>query len=127
MLLKHMKRKEILLVQDGYKEAKNLEQKEKNYNQQVIKRRNNVRRLLCCNFSDKDKFFTLTFENNETDIQKCDKEFKKFIQRLKYTYKLKDFKYLAVIEFQERGAVHYHIICNLPYVPQKELQELCVS
>lgn len=37
---------------------------------------------------------------------------------------MKDFKYLAVIEFQERGAIHYHIICNLPYVPHKELQEL---
>ena len=36
-------------------------------------------------------------------------------------------KYLAVIEFLDkngRGAVHYHMVCNLPYVPQKELAAL---
>lgn len=108
----------------GYKETKDLEQKEKNYNQQVIRRRNNVRHLVCCNFTENDKFFTLTFSKNETDLNYCNAKFKKFIKVLKSKYKIKNFKYLAVIEFQKRGAIHYHIICNLPYVPQKDLQEL---
>lgn len=108
----------------GYKEISDLEQKEKNYKQQSIKRRNNVRRLTCANFNDGDKFFTLTFAKNETDIRKCNKELKKFVKRLKYNYNLENFKYLAVIEFQERGAIHYHMICNLPYIKQEKLQEL---
>lgn len=28
-----------------------------------------------------------------------------------------EFKYVAVIEFQKRGAIHYHMISDLPYVP----------
>ncbi|WP_425589854.1 rolling circle replication-associated protein, partial [Pseudalkalibacillus sp. JSM 102089] len=35
-----------------------------------------------------------------------------------------DFKYLAVLEFQDRGAVHYHMMCNSPYVPQRDLLQL---
>ncbi|GAI10009.1 unnamed protein product, partial [marine sediment metagenome] len=38
------------------------------------------------------------------------REFKKFIQRLRYQYG--DFKYMAVIEFQDRGAIHYHMISD---------------
>lgn len=101
-----------------------MEQQEKNYKQHSIKRRNNIRRYLTSNFNAHDKFFTLTFSNNETDIKKCNYLFNKFIKRLKYNYNLKNFKYLAVIEFQTRGAIHYHMICNLPYIPQKELQNL---
>ena len=47
----------------------------------------------------------------------------KFIQRLKYKFG-KNIKYLAVIEFQNRGAVHYHVLSDIPYIPQEELQEL---
>ena len=46
---------------------------------------------------------------------------------LRMKYRFPEFKYIAVIEFQDsngRGAVHYHMICNLPYVKKKELQEL---
>ena len=108
----------------GYQKAKDLMQKEKNYIHQCIERRNNVRRLVCNNFTPNDKFVTLTFSNNETDVKKCDLMFKNFIKRLKYKYKLKDFKYVAVIEFQKRGAVHYHMICNASYIPQRDIQNL---
>lgn len=47
----------------------------------------------------------------------------KFIQRLKYKFG-KDIKYLAVIEFQQRGAVHYHVLSDIPYIKQDELQDL---
>ena len=43
-------------------------------------------------------------------------------KRLKRKYP--NIKYVAVIEFQDkngRGAVHYHMICNLPFIKNAEL------
>lgn len=109
----------------GHKEAENLEQQEKNYQNQNIRRRNNVRRLVCANFKNEDcKFLTLTFRDNITDIKTCNLEFKNFIKRLKYNYRLKNLKYVAVIEFQKRGAIHYHVMLSTPYIKQKDLQAL---
>lgn len=93
------------------------------------KARNEVRRQALANFSEGSKFITLTFRDGSvkdvTDVQECNKAFKKFIQRLRYRYK--GFKYLAVIEFQDkndRGAVHYHMISDLPYIPHKDLTDI---
>lgn len=95
-----------------------------NYANTNQRRRDMVRRLACCNFnSNFDKFFTLTFKDNLTDVKEANYLFMKFIQRLKYKFS-KDIKYLAVVEFQERGAVHYHVLSNIPYIPQRELQDL---
>jgi hypothetical protein len=36
-------------------------------------------------------------------------------------------KYVSVLEFQDkndRGAVHYHMICNLPYIKKSELAKI---
>ena len=102
-----------------------LENKLKNYANNNQRRRDKIRRLACSNFNNKyDKFLTLTFAENKTDIQECNLLFKNFIKRLKYQYKLNNLKYLAVIEFQERGAVHYHCLLNIPYIPHKDLQDL---
>jgi hypothetical protein len=65
-------------------------------------------------------FTTLTFAENITDLDFANNEFKKFIKRLGYEIKGQKYsflKYIAVVEFQERGAIHYHIIFfNLPYM-----------
>lgn len=58
-----------------------------------------------------------------SDVKECNQLFKKFIMRLNYKLNQK-IKYLAVIEFQERGAVHYHVLSDIPYIPQKELQDI---
>ena len=76
----------------------------------------------------KVKFLTLTFAENVQDLERANGEFKKFIKRLNYriTGSKKAFlKYVAVVEFQERGAVHYHVVFfNMPYVPHEELTEV---
>ena len=74
--------------------------------------RNHIRRLTLSNFSSKDKFLTLTFADNIEDIEYANNEFKKFIKRLKRKYPR--FRYISVIEFQKRGAIHYHCLVNLP-------------
>lgn len=99
------------------------ENKQKNYANTNQRRRDTIRRLACCNFNNKyDKFLTLTFADNKTDVKECNVLFKAFIRKLR-TFEPK-LKYLAVIEFQERGAVHYHVLLNIPYIPQETLQDL---
>jgi len=84
--------------------------------------RNDIINLSISNFDNKSKFITLTFAENMTDLKKANNEFKKFIKRLKYRFG--DFNYLAVIEFQERGAVHYHMLSDLNYVENKDLRAI---
>lgn len=108
-----------------------------NYKKRNQLRRDNIRRLAIENFDTKnDKFLTLTFRDTPDldvkDVKACNAVFKKFIKRLKYYIKTKHdsgflLKYLAVIEFQDkngRGAVHYHVLLNMPYIPQKLLDQL---
>ena len=66
-----------------------------------------VRRLIDCNKTPDDVFLTLTFGENVQDISGANYEFKKFRQRMEYRLG-KKLRYVVVIEFQERGAVHYH-------------------
>lgn len=83
--------------------------------------RRDIRRLVNCNIGEFSKFITLTFRENITDLKVANYEWKKFKQRLetKIGYKL---QYLVVIEFQKRGAIHYHcVMFNLPYVKNKDL------
>lgn len=64
-------------------------------------------------------FLTLTFKDNVRDIKLANREYSKFIQRFNYEmgYKKSYLKYSVAIQFQDRGAVHYHMVFfNLPYV-----------
>jgi hypothetical protein len=67
----------------------------------------------------KPVFITFTFRENMTDPKKANYLFTKFIQRFNYDLfgtKQSMLRYLAVIEFQKRGAIHYHaMFFNLPY------------
>lgn len=103
--------------------------REHNYRQSQRRRRNTIRQLICSNFNSGSKFVTLTFDDNRAfnirDVQACNQYFKKFVLRMKYRYP--DFKYVAVIEFQDRngrGAIHYHMISNLPYIAKQTLSDI---
>jgi len=65
-------------------------------------------------------FLTFTFAENMKDIKKANYLFTKFKQRMDYeiTKKKKSYlKYIAIIEFQKRGAVHYHVLFfNMPFI-----------
>lgn len=104
--------------------------REKNRKDSTYRARQRVRRLALANFTNKDKFLTLTFRDgvvsDVTDITECNRYFAKFIMRLKHKYG-KDLKYLGVIEFQDkngRGAVHYHVLFNLPWVPVDKIADI---
>lgn len=86
-----------------------------------IRARNNLRRLALANFTNKSKFLTLTFRENVTDLESANKEFKAFIRKMRRI--LGGFKYIAVIEFQKRGAIHYHLLLDIPYMKAQILEE----
>lgn len=99
-------------------------------------RQNEVRRLVCANFNKLSTFVTLTFndkkvQHNIHNVKECNAEFKKFIKRFKYYLQAEwnkfELKYLAVIEFQDtndRRAVHYHVVFDVPYIPIKDLTDI---
>ena len=71
----------------------------------------NCQRIAKANRNIWETFITLTFADNITDITEANKMFNSWRTNVKKIKK--DFKYLAVPEFQKRGAVHYHILSNL--------------
>ena len=68
------------------------------------------------------KFLTLTYAENETDLDIARKDFDKFVKRMKTWHK--EFQYIDVLEFQKRGAVHFHLLCNLPYVDVNKVADI---
>lgn len=74
--------------------------------------RNDIRRIIEANYRAygfEPVFLTLTFKENVTDVDQANLHFHDFIKRLDYKFQ-KRFRYLAIVEFQKRGAVHYHCI-----------------
>jgi len=108
--------------------------KSENYEEhrkQVLQRsKKNLRRLINANVGQYGKeftakFLTLTFKDNVKDLDKANYEFEKFIKRLNYHCfgtKKANLKYTCVVEFQKRGAIHYHVIIyNMPYVKANDI------
>lgn len=77
----------------------------------IMRSKLQCQRLAKCNSNIWETFITLTFADNVTDIKIANKEFNKFIYKIKRVYK--DLKYICVPEFQKRGAVHYHLLTNI--------------
>jgi len=81
--------------------------------------RQKIRRLINANINSYGqiaKFITYTFRENETELSRANAKFREFHKRLEY--KIGKLKYLAVVEFQKRGAVHYHVLYfNIPFTP----------
>lgn len=79
----------------------------------------NLIRLANTNFRGKNvRFLTLTFRENLQDIKKANKVFNQFVKNLNYQLKKAGkpaVKYLVVIEFQKRGAIHYHALTKMEF------------
>jgi len=77
----------------------------------IIRSKLECQRLAKCNSNDWKTFITLTFSENIQDISFANKEFNKFIFKIRRVYK--ELKYICVPEFQKRGAIHYHLLTNI--------------
>ena len=109
------------------------EQREKNREVSLMRARRDLRRIVNANIDQWGddvtcKFVTLTFKDNVKDLDLANYEFEKFIKRLNYKVYGKScskLKYSVVPEFQERGAVHYHVIFyNLPYTKADVIEKV---
>lgn len=58
-----------------------------------------------------DHMVTLTYRDNMQDLERAQRDLQKFVRRVsKLTSNaIRGFKYVLVIEYQERGAIHFHI------------------
>lgn len=91
-----------------------------------------LRYLINNNFngSQNELHVTLTYKENMTDLDRLYKDFKRFMMRLKRSFKdVSTIDYLNVIEPQQRGAWHVHMLIRFNdvdsvWVPNKELADM---
>lgn len=87
----------------------------------VKRARQKITRLINCN-PELKAFITLTFNKEVLDLKTSNICFDRFIKRMNYL--IKDFKYLAIPEFQPISKrVHYHLISNYPLPKFKNTEE----
>lgn len=88
------------------------ELKEKNIEMKnIIRSKLSCQRIAKSNADKWKSFITLTFEKNIIDLKEANKKFKYFIDKVRRVKK--DFSYIAIPEFQKRGAIHYHLLTNI--------------
>jgi len=62
--------------------------------------------------SSGSSFVTLTFAENVTEYESAIVSFKQFCKRLRR--KFDGIRYIATVEMQRRGAIHFHALLNVP-------------
>ena len=93
------------------------EARAKNYAQ--VKKR--LTRLIWSN-ENLNKFITLTMRENIADLKITNPLFNDYINKMRKVYP--NFNYICVPEFQQRGAVHYHTLNSLPFIPAKKIVKI---
>lgn len=78
----------------------------------IIRSKLECQRIAKANDTQWETFITLTFKENITDIDNANKRFRYFVDKVRRVKK--DFKYICIPEFQKRGAIHYHLLTNIP-------------
>jgi len=91
----------------------------------------NMRYLINNNFKGlpNELHVTLTYAENMKDTKRLYKDFKNFMKRLRYEFKGESIDYLNVIEPQERGAWHCHLLLRFNdrekvFISNSELAEM---
>lgn len=91
----------------------------------VLSAKFKLRRLINSNVNKNTKFVTLTFAENLQDVSIAKDKFKVFIRKMNRQRIKKgkeNLKYVYVVEFQERGAIHFHcVFFNLDYIKNEDL------
>lgn len=88
-----------------------------------------IRQLINTNFTgEKNELaFTITYKENMTNNKVLYKDFERFMKQLRYKYP--KVEYISVVEPQERGSWHCHILLKFIglkkiYIPNKEVNEM---
>lgn len=75
----------------------------------LVRAKKNIKDIIYNNLNNTSSMITLTFAENIQDYDIAQKQWKLLLQKIKRKYE-KNLKYIAVMELQQRGAIHYHII-----------------
>lgn len=90
----------------------------------IIRSKLQCQRIAKANSNSWTSFITLTYSDNFTDLKSAKNDLSFFIKNIKKIKK--DLKYIAIPEFQKRGAIHFHLLTNLSLqdnniiIPQKD-------
>lgn len=130
--IKKLNDHEVLVLSTGEVKTVNRSETRKDNIHSLRMTLKKLRYLINANFvgNKNELFLTLTYSENMTDVRRLYDDGRKFIQRLRYKYKdVSSLEYIAVVEPQERGAWHYHILVKFPdvdfmYIPHSELENL---
>lgn len=96
---------------NGRKGNGGMTNKIKNRRETLNRDRNTIIRLANCN-PDMLTFISLTYKENFQDLKTSKHHVHMMCKALQKD--CDNFKYLYVLEFQSRGAIHYHMLCNYP-------------
>lgn len=122
-IYKDTKYKDLIVLDDDVKESKKGRVAKKDLTDDSIIRLDSLARSrdLLIDYASNNcdlwlSFVTLTFKDNVTDLDYANKKFNSWVLSMRRSCKKMgfEFSYLGVPEFQKRGAVHYHILCNVP-------------
>lgn len=110
--IRKISKDEYVVLETGeIKEFNHIENRSQSMNslRQTFKK---LRYLINNNFvgAKNELHMTLTYAENMTDTERLYADFKRFMMRLKRKYKGQSIDYLNVIEPQERGAWHCHLL-----------------
>lgn len=105
-------------------ELTDLERKKKSYKMTYSKYRQLASNCayMFDNKINKISFLTFTIQDNIKDTSNTNKAFSYFLKQMRASKKLHS--YLWVAERQKRGAVHYHGLFDLPFIPFPEIAKL---
>ena len=99
--------------------------KKENLQRSIKRSKRKIFELVNTNYIEgKSSFLTITFKENLTDYDLAFNYWKRFKQKVEYHYKIK-LQYCGVVEFQQRGAIHFHIcLFNVGYMEQEKLYNI---
>lgn len=129
--IRKISKDEYIVLETGeIKEFNHIENRSQSMNslRQTFKK---LRYLINNNFvgAKNELHMTLTYAENMTDTERLYADFKRFMMRLKRKYKGQSIDYLNVIEPQERGAWHCHLLIRFNdvgsiFIENKKIAEM---
>ena len=111
---------------EAEKKNKNMNVNDKKLVSNLARARRAIIELIRLNLEHGSCLLTLTYRENMQDYEKAYNDFKNFVKRVEYRYKI-SLRYLRVIELQKRGAIHFHVVVFNPEfvsIPYNEIYKV---
>lgn len=94
--------------------------------QSYVRAKREILNIIRLNLNADSCLLTLTYKENMNNYNRAYRDFKNFVDRLKYSYNM-SLCYLRIIELQHRGAIHFHVVIfnkGFYEIPYNEIYKL---